>query len=347
MSERTTLLKAVADTIKTYRRGQLAEPTPQHVDRWLSQFTPEHQLPFLREFAHVIEQTFITEDNIRTFLSHLVTNKSLAGQNQREFWSSAYFLDIQSNGQSQSEMLRCFSESLESAFGFSISECGKEGGDYIYLDDIMFSGNRVGNDLEKWIISDAPPTATVHVIVAANHTLSTFQCGRRLKEVIKDAGKSIKITYWRLFEFENRKTYKNKSQVLWPASLPNDPNVNAYMSLPSRFPLETRVPVETTGGLFSSEAGRSLLETEFLIAGAKIIAMNGSSKESLRPLGYSSFGVGFGSIFVTYRNCPNNCPLAMWWGDPNVSSGALNWYPLLPREVYSSPRRAFSGFKFS
>lgn len=26
---------------------------------------------------------------------------------------------------------------------------------------------------------------------------------------------------------------------------------------------------------------------------------------------------------VTFRNCPNNCPLAFWVGDP--------WYPLFPR----------------
>jgi hypothetical protein len=33
--------------------------------------------------------------------------------------------------------------------------------------------------------------------------------------------------------------------------------------------------------------------------------------------------LGFGSLIVTFRNCPNNTPLALWAGDP--------WYPLFPR----------------
>ena len=40
MSERDDLLVSVANEIKTYRKGELPEPTPEHVDRWLRQFTP-------------------------------------------------------------------------------------------------------------------------------------------------------------------------------------------------------------------------------------------------------------------------------------------------------------------
>jgi hypothetical protein len=35
--------------------------------------------------------------------------------------------------------------------------------------------------------------------------------------------------------------------------------------------------------------------------------------------------LGFGSTIVTFRNCPNNAPLAFWAGDP--------WYPLFPRKI--------------
>ena len=35
--------------------------------------------------------------------------------------------------------------------------------------------------------------------------------------------------------------------------------------------------------------------------------------------------LGFGSLVVTFRNCPNNAPLALWAGDP--------WYPLFPRRT--------------
>lgn len=48
--------------------------------------------------------------------------------------------------------------------------------------------------------------------------------------------------------------------------------------------------------------------------------------EYQRPLGNMVLEtLGFGSMLVTFRNCPNNSPLALWAGDP--------WYPLFPRKV--------------
>jgi hypothetical protein len=342
MTERDDLLASVANEIKTYRKGDLPEPTPEHVDRWLHQFTPAQQLPFLREFDYVIKQTFFTRKNVNDFLRALVTNPKLAGADPTEYWSSANFLNIQQNGQSQREMLKLFSKCLEDECGLDIDGCGEDGGDFIYLDDVMFSGNRVGNDLEPWIINDAPQSATVNVIVAALHSGGWwYLVNKRLKNVIAESGKNISVTYWRALEIENRKWFKNSSGVLWPTAVPDVAEVQDYIAQPVKFPFEPRQPSEAAIHPFSSEMGRQVLESEFLIAGAKIRAMSDNPKQSMRPLGFSPFGVGFGSMIVTYRNCPNNCPLAMWWGDPEATSGALHWYPLLQREGYSSARNVF------
>lgn len=37
--------------------------------------------------------------------------------------------------------------------------------------------------------------------------------------------------------------------------------------------------------------------------------------------------LGFGSLIVTFSNCPNNAPLAFWVDSP--------WYPLFPRATNS------------
>lgn len=343
MGERDDLLASVADTIKAYREGELPEPTPEHVDRWLHQFTPAQQLPFLREFEHVIKECFITRKSVKGFLRRLVTNDDLAGSNVSAYWSSANFLSIQQKGQSQKEMLKLFAKCLEDECGLDLDECGEVGGDYIYIDDVMFSGNRVGNDLEQWIVNDAPSEAKVHVIVAARYTGGHFLAKRKLDGVVQQSGKRIEIQYWRSLEIENRLACKNESAVLWPALIPDIPEVQAYMELPSKFPFQARHPIAVVEP-FSSETGRQTLESEFLIAGAKIRAMSENPKPSMRPLGFSPFGLGFGSMIVTYRNCPNNCPLAMWWGDPEATSGALHWYPLLQREGYSSARNIFDAF---
>ena len=334
MSERDDLLTSVAEQIKTYRQGEIPEPTQEHVDRWLRQFTPSQQLPFLREFDHVIKQTFLIKEAVDVFLCRLVKNEKLAGADPSTYWSSANLLNIQNNGNSQKEMLKIFSKRLKDEFGLDQDECGKIGGDFIYLDDVMFSGNRVGNDLEPWILRSAPQSATLHVIVIASHTSGFYLAHKKLQDAITKSGKNITIKWWNALKIENRKFCRDSSSVLWPTEVPDTPFVKDYIDRQKKHPFEPRNPTELKIQPFSSEEGRQVLEREFLIAGAKIIAACENPSQFMRPLGFSPFGVGFGSMIVTYRNCPNNCPLAMWWSVPNKRLHALHWYPLLPRKTY-------------
>jgi hypothetical protein len=334
MSERSDLLKSIAGTIKDYRNGEIAEPTPEHVDRWVKQFSEAVQIPLLRELDHVLKQTYQTKAWVSSFLSDLVKNKNLAGADPCAFWSKANFLRIQQDGHSQEEMLELFDESLREQCGINVADCGKTGGDYICIDDVIFSGNRVGNDLTAWIEKDAPAKATVHVVVAAMHTLGEYFLDKRLKKVVAESGKKIEIRYWRAKNIENRKHYKDDSEVLWPTAVPDDPVVKAYLKQPHKFPLDPRKAGGKLGP-FSSEEGRQLLERELSIAGVKIRELSQNPRDILRPLGFSPFGLGFGSMIATFRNCPNNCPLALWWGDPEAASGPFQWYPLLPRKTYA------------
>jgi hypothetical protein len=222
---------------------------------------------------------------------------------------------------------------LYDEYGIELDNCGKPDGDYIYLDDVIFSGDRVGHDLKQWIEHNAPQTAKVHVIVVAIHTYGEYSLTERnFKEVIKKSGKEIRIKYCKASTIENRLSYRNRSEVLWPTVIPNVPEVQDYIALlPPKSSFVARQAGSAVVAPFSSEQGRQVLESEFLIAGAKIRSLSENPKDIIRPLGYSPFGVGFGSMIATYRNCPNNCPLALWWGDPEATSGALHWYPLLQR----------------
>jgi hypothetical protein len=344
MSERDDLLASIAVTIKTYRQGELAEPSTTHVDRWARQFAATDQLPFLREIDHVMRQTFLTKHTVTEFLSNLVRNEQLAGKNPSAYWARANVLQIQKAGQSQKEMVKLFAKTLREQCGLKLATCGAPNGDYVYLDDVLFTGSRVASDLESWIASNAPSNALVHVIVIALHTGGHWYItANRLRKAIAASGKTITLKFWRMVELENRKNRKDESDVLWPAVVPADSPVQAYVASEQRFPLVLR----NKGGkfkIFSSEAGREMLEREFLIAGVKIRSMTSSPKAVVRPLGFSNFGVGFGSMIATYRNCPNNSPLAMWWGDPTATSGPLNWYPLISRKTYSSPENVFNDF---
>lgn len=345
MSTRDQLLAAIAETISTYRHGELPVATLEHVERWINQFTPVNQLTLLQEMNHMLGKFFLTKDWFVSYLRTLLRNVDLAGHSPNVYWKNVNILCIQMHGGSQKEFLDILKLCLLEEFNISLDECGSDGGDYIYLDDVIFSGNRIGNDLEAWIRGEAPDVALINVIVAAYHTYGQYSLKKRLNRVIAETGKAIQIQYWRAGTIENRNYYKNSSELLWPASIPNDKHVENYLAKPTNFRFEPRVMTDFLGP-FSSVEGRNILEQEFLIAGAKIVSKSDNPKMVMRPLGYSPFGVGFGSLIVTYRNCPNNCPLAIWWGDPEVTSGPLNWYPLLPRRTYSTVSFDINDFIF-
>ena len=113
------------------------------------------------------------------------------------------------------------------------------------------------------------------------------------------------------------------------------PRAQDYVDAEERFPFEAR-PGGGTGWPFSSEQGRSLLEREFLLAGIRIRNLAQQPADIVRPLGWGPFGLGSGSTLVTFRNCPNNAPLALWWGDPRAPQGHpfREWFPLFPRTTH-------------
>jgi hypothetical protein len=337
MVERTALLNSLAKTIADYRAGDLAPPSPDHIERWVRQFEGGVQTPLLRELDYVLKKTYFARASVREFLDGLVEENKLAGSSPCEFWQGASLLEIQQNGYSQTEMLELFEESLQQYCGLPLAACTGASGHYIYLDDVLFSGNRIGNDLSAWIMTDAPQKAEVDVVVIATYKLGEWQCHERLKKDAKNAGKEIRFRFWRAESYENRRKYRDSSEVLWPVRLPEDAQLKAYMAEEEAFPFEPRM----TGGrlehnIFSSEESRQLLERELLLAGVQIRALSQNPSRAVRPLGFSNFGLGFGSMIVTFRNCPNNCPLALWWGDPDASpsSPLSKWYPLFQRKTY-------------
>lgn len=325
-SNRKALLASIAAAIADYRKGEIATPDSAHVDAWIDQFDAAVQQPILSELDHVLKKTYITKPEVKTFLTSLTTTAKLAGATPCDFWKSANFLNIQGGGNSQREMLQMFDRVLQKTCGFGVDECGSEDGPYIYLDDVVFTGNRVRNDLSAWLKSSAPPKAKLHVIVIAFHRGGQYYAKTKIDEVCAVAKKSLDITWWRCLELEDRKTYVNDSDVLRPSSIPGDALTQAYVQGLKYAPLVRQGNSVGENKLFTSDAGRCVLEQEFLKAGLHIRSICPQLNVYQRPLGNMILeSLGFGALVVTFRNCPNNAPLALWAGDP--------WYPLFPRKT--------------
>jgi len=337
MTTRVALLKSIAHTTADYREGEMPKPTAEHVDRWISQFEGDVQLPLLQELDHVLKETYLSKEWVIDFLTRQVKNEKLAGEDPCDFWKNANFLKIQQNGDSQEEMLQVFDEGLKAECNFSIEDCGSEGGPYIYLDDGLFNGFRAGDDLDIWLEDLAPENGEVILLFIVSHSYGEWKTRQRLVRRAKDLGKKIEFHFWRAISFENNPNTSKISEVFWPATLPENELLKAYLAEKHKFPFKPR---EEGGScehqIFSCEEGRQLLETQLLLAGLKIRSFCENPTPSLRPLGFSPFGLGFGATVVTFRNCPNNSPLALWWGDPEAAESHpfSKWYPLFPRKTY-------------
>ena len=322
------LLESIAETVKDYRDGEIAKPSPEHVEKWVAQFDKPVREPLLNELDHVLKHTYIPRANVLAFLKRVLTDKKLAGEKPCDFWKNVGILDIQKGGQSQKEMVAMFGAVMKKTCGFDASGCKASNGTFVYLDDVVFTGNRVLNDLRAWIAGPAPKKAHVHIITMAYHRGGQWYAGKELTKAATDAKKDITRTWWRILELEDRKTYINASDVLRPRALPDDADVKAYAEGVSKPYAITYRSADSVGEnkFFSSEKGRALLEQEFLRAGVRIRKICPNLNENQRPLGNMLLkSLGFGSMIVTFRNCPNNTPLAFWAGDP--------WYPLFPRKT--------------
>ncbi len=327
MNGQSGLLSSIAETIADYREGHPVRPTPEHVDRWVSQFDAPVRLPILREMDHVLKRTYFSRATTIEYMTTVFRSSKLVGEDPCAFWTRVRFLDIQRRGDSQKEMLVLFGNLLEKECGVGVNDCGADPHAFVYLDDAIFSGGRVHEDLAAWIGDEAPSQANLHVIVIATHEGAWFN-KKKIDKVVEDSGKKIDINWWRFINLENRKKYRDSSDVLWPVSIPEENSVLDYVTALNH-PLDLREPGQVGGKeIFSSDENRQILEREFLKAGVRIRDMCPYLNNFQRPLGNMILKtLGFGSLIVTFRNCPNNAPLVLWVGDP--------WYPLFPRAINS------------
>jgi hypothetical protein len=255
-----------------------------------------------------------------------VSNKNLAGEKPKDFWTNAKFLDIQSRGHSQTEFLKLFAVPLKEKTGLDLAKCGAQPACYVYLDDGIFTGMTLIQSLSTWLKGDAPQNAVLHVIVIAGHIGGKQYAQTELNKVAKQLGKTIEFHWWALLSLEDRKININISDVLRPTIVPNDERTQVYAKSLQYSPV-LRAPGNVGAKkFFSSEEGRNLLEQQLLMKGSLIRELSPRLPVYARPLGGMVLQtLGFGSTFVTYRNCPNNTPLAFWAGNP--------WNPLFPRKT--------------
>lgn len=330
MGNEAQLREQLAAILADYRAPDIAPRDPDVIERWLRQFEADVRLPLLQELTHVLGETYLSRHRATALLESLCSRPEIAGPNPAAFWQQAHLLRIQRRGHSQSAMLELFRERPMSQLHVHSAATPPPGGHFVYLDDVLYTGERALRDLSGWIDNERPE-GTLHIILLAAHRFGAYECKRKLK--IGDSPLQLRIHVG--VYLENRRAKSASSQVLWPTDAPASLLWGEYASTLNERQLAWRAAGPRTPEPFGSESGRRLLERELLLAGLRIRSFCQSPLAILRPLGFGPFGVGFGSTIVTWRNCPNNAPLALWWGGEHMGPNHpfSKWFPLVPRAV--------------
>lgn len=325
------LLESVSKTISDYRRDFL-KIDEDHVERWLSQFDYEVRPSLLSEIDYVLKNTYISEAEFNTYAAELNDSDFVKGD-PKTFWKNANFLFLQPSKSSQSTILKHISDFFKKRFGFELKDCGSEDGPYFYCEDVSYTGNQLLWALQTWLDSNQKSDITIYITTVLCHSSGHYYTLEKLKNRYKS--RHVTFEWYTKTTIEDRKNEMSTTEVLRPVSIPDDSHINLYVKslTDAGFPPVLRTPIDKKNRIFSSETGRHTLEQSFLLAGAKIRSFCESPADNMRPLGYMKLNtLGFGSFAITYRNCPNNAPLALWWGDLKAQTGTLSkWYPLLPR----------------
>ncbi len=343
-TQRTKLLASLAGIIGDYQQGGITPITPTHVEIWLKQFDRAVQQTLLIEMESIFWRYYFSRARIKACL-HKFLAKIIARRPPEQVLPHIKFLNIQRTGESQRDLLNLLDEVLRERYRVALPLCGLSSPTtYVYLDDAIYTGNRIRYDLTEgegaiaWIPKEAPPSCRLIIYTLGLHTTGFHYVAPIIQRAARE--KRIAVTFYYAMKIENERKQHGQVECLWPdATVADASHVDEHIARYVRYILWLRkqkgwssgsltrpngTPAQET--LFSSARARHTVESAFFKAGAQLVRKGQMQESSLRPLGFEVLpSWGFGTFFITYRNIANNCPLALW----STSSG---WYPLFPRK---------------
>lgn len=334
MYNKIDLINSLVSIAKDYQNVNFDS---KHVQKWVEQFPDECHEVLLRNLVSILEQTYYSKNKVENYFREVLQNSSIFSGKLENY----AFLDIQKRGSSQKDMLEIVNEQCYSIFGETIKKSNlNENNKYVYVDDAIYSGNRLKWDIIDWAESlpDKNAEISLLIIVIGIH----YRNLDYVLDEIKNKLPNVNILPFKDVDFvdhngiflERYESYLAPKLVYTPPSISYIDWIDSQRGDSQRqwYPLLRNKNTELEDGYFISLVERNIVEAMFLEKGIKIVQT--ATFENIRPLGYdNNKTLGFGSYLVTYRNIANNCPLVLWWGDESGHAAISNWYPLFPRTV--------------
>ena len=337
------LAEIILETIKDYHNYQGFQFSSSNILEWVNQFDENDRVFILEEFSHLLNQgIYCSETKARELLIQRIKYLSAINKfsNPMEFLSHTVFLRLQNSGKSQDILLGILDQELIKIYGFGVNQCGKVSQKYIiYLDDILATGKTVLSDCLKWLpLQDASGKSNLNKILGGeiifivsllcyhnnNNVLWSLKLQFNQDAILK------KVLFYSDYKVENHPKFQNQ-QLNFAYPISNQPQnvLNYFDNLPAstKANVAFRNPIlPSKETFFSTPENRIRFENILLSKGVELLSKANNLKPNHRPLGatFPSYKtLGTGTLFFTWSNVSNTCPIIFWWK-------AGGWKPLFP-----------------
>lgn len=336
------LISEIFDIIQDYHCDTPFIMSKDRIEEWIDQFDEADREFLLSEFLHLLKKgIYISKEKGKEILwSNLIEIAKREGYTDiRTFIWETRFILLQKAGKSQDILYQLLQEVSSSKAGCKLNEdMHIPVKNYIYLDDVLATGKTIYEDLKIWLSQEDNLNKVVQSEV--NLYVSLFACHMR----------GFQNNNWRLkLDFDKDELlkkiklqvgYEIDDRVRFPSSKLNftipikslSEKIDKYFEIleasskGNEAYREENKPIREV--FFSSPQNRNKFELIIASKGIDILDKVKSLNPAHRPFGatfpsYKTFGTG--TLFFTWRNISNTCPLVFWWDHV-----AHEWKSLFP-----------------
>lgn len=340
------LINELYEVIRDYRIDE-NDPTviitPARITRWINQFEQKDRAFILSEIKGVFQKLYCSKQRAQNFLIKIIgrLQKHYNYPDISDFLMETVFLYLQENeNKSQYVLLGMLREILQDEFDFDMDDCGtRTVKNYIYLDDILCTGNTLFFDIKDWV-EETNEAGETYLSQLEEGTIRL----RFLYIFVHSANYRKKLSQFDIQITDNFENYctlarlrlvesgiDTKLEILLPTDVDQPDIVHEYRE---KIELQVREVCQQKNykipkaefyrphnqpheeEFFTSLENRKKLEDIFLRKGIEILNAANVNIPNMRALGYSlptHKNFGFGTLCVTWRNVPNNCPIVFWY----------------------------------
>lgn len=338
----------IANCLSDYEKSQV---TTDSVMSWAIQFDNDAQF-VLDETAHFIDKIYFSKSRVESILKKWILELKNDFDSWESFLKDVLFINTQEgkNGveKSQNALYHIISDIIKKETGKAIEDyiCGPKKV-YVYADDILASGNTLRDGVTESIKQYNCQDKRYCCWIICCHSI---QKTRTLNSIVKRVTGSFDDSPFRInleknfrceYMIENgcRKGNENDyGNQLFNCIEPLDSDLSReIMSKNEVFGSVDSVHLlkdsEITEEKFFTSYENRKRYTELIFKKSNMqlmefLEIGAQDNPKYKPLGVTNRtdkSLGLGTLFITWRNIPNNCPLAFW--------GCVNgWKPLCSRD---------------